>query len=85
MSDCKKCVHYELCLDFLCSKQEMERDTNCDYFEEKRPHGEWIDDVCSCCGMESEYQTLYCGGCGALMKNGFPSCGYGEAKKGGRP
>jgi len=49
----------------------------------ERPHGEWLDDVCSCCGMESEYQTLYCGGCGVLMKNGFPSCGYGEARKGG--
>lgn len=53
----------------------------------ERPHGEWIDkvytDVCSCCGMESEYQTLYCGGCGAFMKNGFPSCGYGEARKEG--
>lgn len=54
---------------------------DCGYYQ--KPAGEWIDDVCSCCGMESEYQTLYCGGCGVFMKNGFPSCGYGEARKGG--
>ena len=42
--------------------------------------GEWIDgkDTCSVCGMMSEYFTQYCGGCGAYMTNGHPSCGYGE-------
>ena len=46
--------------------------------QKKRPHGEWIDgkDTCSVCGMMSEYFTQYCGGCGAYMTNGHPSCGY---------
>lgn len=63
----------------VCKKGENDKM----FFPFKRPHGKWIDDVCSCCGMESEYNTLYCGGCGAYMENGFPSCGYGEARKGG--
>lgn len=75
MIDCKKCVHYELCLDFVCSKEDMERDTDCDYFEEKRPHGEWIDcednNFCKCsiCGniVMIEEVTTYCGSCGAKM------------------
>lgn len=85
MIDCKKCVHYELCLDFICSKQDMERDTDCDYFEEPRPHGEWINEdygiglcfaECSECGEETE---------GFAKENGFgfdysfpnycPNCG----------
>lgn len=75
MIDCKKCVHYELCLDFVCSKQDMERDTDCDYFEEERPHGEWIDaiyDVATC--SECSYiggnfhRFNFCPNCGADMR-----------------
>lgn len=85
MIDCEKCVHYELCLDFVCSKQDMERDTDCDYFEEERPQGEWIfhtDDLypaestqeCSVCHSEQKMLGLYddnfCPNCGADMRKG---------------
>lgn len=39
MIDCKKCVHYPVCFAFddICGEFE-----ECIYYEEKRPHGEWI-------------------------------------------
>ena len=85
MIDCKKWVHYELCLDFVCSKQDMERDTDCDYFEESRPRGEWIEHrqflamgyffseyECSNCHDDIRQKTewQFCPNCGASMKKG---------------
>lgn len=76
-NDCKKCVHYELCRDFVCSEQDMERDTDCDYYEEERPHGEW---------KQVGEMTYRCTECGWLTKTCLipycQNCGSDNRKKG---
>lgn len=39
MSDCgETCIHYEVC-------GSMKPQIECYYYEQKRPHGEWIEDI----------------------------------------
>ena len=55
MIDCEKCIHYCVCVvNSYCHDP-------CGYYEQKRPHGEWIDlsdgwqegtFMCSSCQME---------------------------------
>ena len=38
---CKDCVHYKLCRDLFCQVDVLtDDDKKCDYYEQKRPHGE---------------------------------------------
>ena len=69
MSECEKCIHYCVCMvNSYCH-------VPCGYYEEKRPHGEWVEKghytYCSECGKECA--TLY---------NFCPNCGSDNRKRG---
>lgn len=74
MRICDKCIHDKVC---LLSKSRA----NCELFDEKRPHGEWIEKpwgvVCSRCKAQAlhtpngnQSRSDYCPDCGADMKEG---------------
>ena len=82
---CKECVHYELCRDLFCQVDVLTDDEKqCDYYEQKRPHGKWIrhvDDLfpeesteeCSVCHEEQRItgnDDNFCPNCGADMREG---------------
>lgn len=68
-----KCIHYPVCEQ---KKYDFANIDECQYYEEERPHGEWIEGsqgyFCSNC---NEYDKFYfdhnfCPICGARMKGG---------------
>lgn len=57
---CKECVHYKLCRDLFCQVDTLTNDDKkCDYFEQKRPHGEWIEKEDY--NMDTYYDCSACG------------------------
>lgn len=72
---CEKCIHYGVCVvNSYCHAP-------CGYYEEQRPHGEWIQDdelcfdpehpwwYCSNCSERTGIRTKYCPECGAENKS----------------
>lgn len=76
MKRCDDCIH-----DSVCTQTWRMAD-GCSYYEEPRPHGEWVEtdvgdeiygryEKCTNCGEEIiSTHMSYCGNCGAEMGKG---------------
>ena len=67
---CENCNHKNVCENTFDPYYYSE----CEYYEETRPHGEWKPDgTCSECGVYSSLNkdaTYFCPNCGAELKKG---------------
>lgn len=71
MSICEKCIHRIVC------DHESGIRSQCMFFDEKRPHGEWLDvngdgSVWKCSNCGETIGNYYCGNCGADMRKKSP-------------
>jgi len=76
---CNNCIHHKMCMGF----------DNCKYYEEERPHGEWIDEPIYKQTMDVKTWDgyTYCSECKQMHEYGHksnfcPNCGSDNRKEG---